>query len=180
MHRWGFSVKRGPWCRRGQGRWSCLFEPYSCCLSYGPEGNLEHVLQCGPRVRDCGFGRCESGAFRTKDFPFFAHPSVFLQDIKSIASGLLIRGEFFDPKASLRGGRGAAGILPPPPLYNPPLYTTPPPPQIRNEKSAQRGSSGPDIPAHVRPKTSVMPSKSWKTSILARTSRADVHDKTSV
>ena len=33
---------------------------------------------------------------------------------------------------------------------------------VRNEKSAQRGSVGPDIPADIRPKTSVRPSKSWK------------------
>ena len=37
---------------------------------------------------------------------------------------------------------------------------------VRNEKSAQRGSFGPDIPADIPadipPKTSVRPSKSWK------------------
>ena len=33
---------------------------------------------------------------------------------------------------------------------------------FRNEKSAQRGSFGTDIPADIRPKTSVRPSKSWK------------------
>ena len=38
----------------------------------------------------------------------------------------------------------------------------------------------PDIPADIRPKTSVRPSESWETSILERTSRADVHEKTSV
>ena len=53
-------------------------------------------------------------------------------------------------------------------------------PFFRNEKSAQRGSFGPDIPADIRPKTSVRPSKFWKTSILGWTSRADVHEKTSV
>ena len=51
---------------------------------------------------------------------------------------------------------------------------------LRNENSAQRGSFWPDIPADIRPKTSVRPSKSWKISILERTSRADVHEKTSV
>ena len=52
---------------------------------------------------------------------------------------------------------------------------------FRNESSAQRGSFWPDIPADIRPKTSVRRSKSWKkTSILERTSRADVHGKTSV
>ena len=54
-------------------------------------------------------------------------------------------------------------------------------PFFRNENSAQRGSFWPDIPADIRPKTSVMPSKSWKkTSILERTCCADVHGKTSV
>ena len=48
-------------------------------------------------------------------------------------------------------------------------------PKIRNENSGQRGSFGPDIPADIRPKTSVRPSKSWKnkhfrTDIPARTS----------
>ena len=53
--------------------------------------------------------------------------------------------------------------------------------KIRNEKSAQRGSFWPDVPVDIRPKTSVRPSKSWrKTSILARTCRADAHAKTSV
>ena len=33
---------------------------------------------------------------------------------------------------------------------------------FRNEKSAQRGSFWPDVPADIRPKTSVRPSKSWK------------------
>ena len=33
---------------------------------------------------------------------------------------------------------------------------------FRNENSAQRGSFWPDIPADIRPKTSVRPSKSWK------------------
>ena len=33
---------------------------------------------------------------------------------------------------------------------------------IRNENSAQKGSFWPDIPADIRPKTSVRPSKSWK------------------
>ena len=33
---------------------------------------------------------------------------------------------------------------------------------LRNEKSAQRGSFRPDVPADIRPKTSVRPSKSWK------------------
>ena len=32
----------------------------------------------------------------------------------------------------------------------------------RNEKSAQRGSFRPDVPADIRPKTSVRPSKCWK------------------
>ena len=32
----------------------------------------------------------------------------------------------------------------------------------QEHKSAQRGSFGPDIPADVRPKTSVRPSKSWQ------------------
>ena len=36
------------------------------------------------------------------------------------------------------------------------------PPIVRNENSAQRGSCWPDIPADIRPKTSVRPSKSWK------------------
>ena len=53
-------------------------------------------------------------------------------------------------------------------------------PYLRNENSAQRGSFWPDIPADIRPKTSVRPSKSWKTSILERTSCADIHEKTSV
>ena len=34
--------------------------------------------------------------------------------------------------------------------------------QIRNGNSAQRGSFWPDIPADIRPKTSVRPPKSWK------------------
>ena len=34
--------------------------------------------------------------------------------------------------------------------------------KIRNEKSAQRESFRPDVPADIRPKTSVRPSKSWK------------------
>ena len=33
---------------------------------------------------------------------------------------------------------------------------------FRNEKSAQRGSFRTDVPADIRPKTSVRPSKSWK------------------
>ena len=33
---------------------------------------------------------------------------------------------------------------------------------FRKENSAQRGSFWPDIPADIRPKTSVRPSKSWK------------------
>ena len=33
---------------------------------------------------------------------------------------------------------------------------------LRKENSAQRGSFWPDIPADIRPKTSVRPSKSWK------------------
>ena len=51
---------------------------------------------------------------------------------------------------------------------------------IRNEKPAQRGSFRPDVPADIGPKTSVRPSKSWKNKHLARTCRADVHEKTSV
>ena len=34
--------------------------------------------------------------------------------------------------------------------------------KFRKENSAQRGSFWPDIPADIRPKTSVRPSKSWK------------------
>ena len=34
--------------------------------------------------------------------------------------------------------------------------------KFRNKNSAQRGSFWPDIPADIRPKTSVRPSKSWK------------------
>ena len=42
--------------------------------------------------------------------------------------------------------------------------------KFRNKKSGHRGSFGPDIPADIRPKTSVRPSKSWKNKHLARTS----------
>ena len=35
----------------------------------------------------------------------------------------------------------------------------------------------PDIPTNIRSKTSVRPSKSWKTSILAQTSLGDVHEQ---
>ena len=35
-------------------------------------------------------------------------------------------------------------------------------PFLKKEKSAERGILGPDIPADIRPKTSVRPSKSWK------------------
>ena len=40
------------------------------------------------------------------------------------------------------------------------------PTSIRNEKSAQRGGVRPDVPADIRPKTSVRPSRSCKTSIF--------------
>ena len=43
--------------------------------------------------------------------------------------------------------------------------------QLRNEKSAQRGSFWPDVPADIRSKTSVNPPNRVKTSIVARTSR---------
>ena len=36
------------------------------------------------------------------------------------------------------------------------------PTRVRNEISAQRGSFGPDIPADIRPETSVRAPKSWK------------------
>ena len=49
----------------------------------------------------------------------------------------------------------------------------------RNKNSAQRGSFWPDIPADIRLKASVRPSNPGKTSILERTSRADVHEKNS-
>ena len=39
-------------------------------------------------------------------------------------------------------------------------------PFLRNEKSAQRGSFGPGIPADIRPKTSVRHSNSWKNKHL--------------
>ena len=54
-------------------------------------------------------------------------------------------------------------------------------PLFRSEKSAQRGSFRPDVPADIRPKTrSGPPNAGKKTSILARTCRADVHEKSSV
>ena len=57
------------------------------------------------------------------------------------------------------------------------LYSAP---SFRNEKSSQRGSFRPDVPADIRPITLVRPSKSWKNKHLARTCRAHVHEKTSV
>ena len=52
---------------------------------------------------------------------------------------------------------------------------------LRNKKSAQRGSFRPDVPADIRPKTSVRfsnPGGKKKTSLLAQTWRVDVHEKT--
>ena len=51
---------------------------------------------------------------------------------------------------------------------------------LRNENSAQRGSFWPDIPADIRRKLRSGAPNPGKTSILERTSRADVHEKTPV
>ena len=52
---------------------------------------------------------------------------------------------------------------------------------LRKAKSTQGGSFRPDVPADIRPQPSVRPSNpKKKPSILARTCRADIHQKTSV
>ena len=43
----------------------------------------------------------------------------------------------------------------------------------------RRGSFAADMPADIRPKTSVSSSKCWKNKTLEQTSRADVHEKAS-
>ena len=50
----------------------------------------------------------------------------------------------------------------------------------KNQPKPKERNFWPDIPVDIRPKTSVRRPKSWKTSIVAQTSRADVHEKTSV
>ena len=53
-------------------------------------------------------------------------------------------------------------------------------PNFRNKKSAQRGSFRSDVPGTSGQKLRSGPPSPGKTSILARTCRADVHEKTSV